>query len=80
MADDEQAVRGALIALALGYFDHAAALFDALPSRGRFEFDISRAIGTPSRRYGRRAASAAIKAHLRDLLPLFHSLTIGLPR
>ncbi len=80
MADDEQAVRGALIALALGYFDHAAALFDALPDQGRYDFEITREIAKLSRRYGRRAAATAIKAHLRDLIPLFRSLTVGLPR
>ena len=31
-------------------------------------------------RYGRRQAVGAIKAHLRDLIPLIRSLTVGLPR
>jgi FkbM family methyltransferase len=80
MADDDQAVRGALIALALGYFDHAASLFAALADRRRLEFDVSREIAELSRRYGRRQAAGAIKAHLRDLIPLIRSLTVGLPR
>ncbi len=80
MANDDQTVRGALIALALGYFDHAQALIEALPDRNRFEFDISREIARLSRSYGRRACVSAIKAHLRDLIPLFRSLTVGLPR
>ncbi len=66
--------------IALGCFDHAAALFDALPDHGRYEFDISREIAKLSRRYGRRAAATSIKAHLRDLIPHFRSLTVGLPR
>lgn len=80
MANDEQAVRGAAIALALGYFDHAVALIEALDDRARFEFDISREIARLSRRSGRRACATAIKARLRDLIPLFRSLTVGLPR
>jgi FkbM family methyltransferase len=80
MNGDEQTVRGALVALALGYFDHAAALFSSLSEPNRFEFDPFREIAVFSRRYGRRAASAAIRAHLRDLVPLLRSLTIGLPR
>ena len=80
MMDEEQAIRGALIALALGYFDHAIALLDTLPDRDQFKFDISREIAILSRNYGRRAAATAIKAHIRDLIPLFRSLTLGLPR
>ena len=80
MANDDQAVRGALIALALGYFDHAASLFAGLADRRRFTFDESLEIAKLSLRYGRRQAAAAIKAHLRDLIPLIRSLTGGLPR
>ncbi len=78
MASDEQARRAALIALGLGYFDHALALIEALP--GGFDFDVSGEIARLSRGYGRRACATAIKARLRDLIPLLRSLTIGLPR
>lgn len=81
--DADSALRAALVAMALGYFDHALALFErpvvtqVLTDRHGLTFRP--ALARASRDFGRRAALAAIRRILRDLIPLARSLTMGVP-
>ncbi|MBC7953937.1 MAG: FkbM family methyltransferase [Rhodospirillaceae bacterium] len=80
--DGETALQAGLIAMAFGFFDHALDLFErpavaqALAAHG---VDFRRETAIISRRCGRFAAMAAIRHHLRNMVPLLRSLTLGVP-
>jgi len=87
-ASDEPTLQRSLcsasIALCYGFFDHAYALLRSEPLRAlvseRYSLDPLSEIARASRRYGRRVALQAARAHLRDLIPLARSVFRTLAR
>nr|CAM74086.1 SAM-dependent methyltransferases [Magnetospirillum gryphiswaldense MSR-1] len=72
LAADRQTLAAGLIAMALGYFDHALPLL----TRSGVKVD---AVAHASRRLGRRVAWQQMRANLRELVPLLRSLLGGVP-
>ncbi|CDL00127.1 putative methyltransferases [Magnetospirillum gryphiswaldense MSR-1 v2] len=72
LAADRQTLAAGLIAMALGYFDHALPLL----TRSGIKAD---AVAHASRRLGRRVAWQQMRANLRELVPLLRSLLGGVP-
>lgn len=81
--DGDTALRAGLIAMALGFFDHASALLERPAVADHLArhhgLAVKPALARASRAFGRRAALAAIRRNLRDLIPLARSLTRGIP-
>ena len=71
-------IRLGLIAMALGYFDHALMAFEDKDVAGqlweKFSVDPNDLIGPPSRRYGRAVLRRQIWRQLRGLVPLLRYL------
>lgn len=83
-ADDaDTALRAGLVAMALGFFDHALTLLErpAVAERLRRDWGITvpADVAAASRAFGRRATWTAIRRTLRDLVPLIRSLAGGIP-
>lgn len=76
-SDGAAALTAALVAMAFGYFDHALMLLER-PAVD-LGFPPLPAVSAASRVFGRLAAGKAVRAHLRDLVPLARSLTKGVP-
>ena len=81
--DGDTALRAALVAMALGFFDHALGLLER-PAvteilKYRHGVAVKPALVQASRAFGRHAALAAIRRNLRELIPLARSLTWGIP-
>jgi FkbM family methyltransferase len=74
----QRCLGSASIALCYGFFDHAWALLQREPVRAflceRFPPDPLSGFEQASRRYGRRVALQAVRARLRDLIPLARSV------
>lgn len=81
--DCETALRAGLIAMALGFFDHASMLFErpavSTLLSSRYGLHAPTALNTASRAMGRRVALAELKRQLRGLIPLLRSLSVGVP-
>lgn len=79
--DGAGCLRAGLLAMALGFFDRALDLFErpsAVAACG-WEVKPRPALAAASRLWGRRAALAAIRRNLRELVPLIRSLGRGIP-
>nr|WP_249209230.1 FkbM family methyltransferase [Magnetospirillum sulfuroxidans] len=68
----EQRLKAGLIAMALGYFDHAT------PLLRQADLDIE-LVAKASRRMGQRIALRQMRDSLRDLVPLLRSWLVGIP-
>lgn len=83
MEDFDSALKAGLLAMTMGFFDHALDLFERPAVAGRLRLDWGieplPALSAASRIFGRHCAFAAIRRNLRDLIPLLRSLGAGIP-
>lgn len=83
-ASDQSILRTIVIASALGYFDFGISLLRAFPRAAEWAqanagVNVEESLGGLSRSAGRHAVWQAIFRSLRELIPLFRSLTVGIP-